>query len=130
MKRALKVIGYAIAAVPVLVIGQCMYDEIAQPRELARLCAAATRGSSVHQVLEKAAANKSLKVRTGGPAGKDDREWFDRTYLGLGEYLRKTKKLSDEYTVVFAKPGMGYYACIIVQSGNLVKDAWFEDRSS
>jgi hypothetical protein len=130
MKRTLKAIAYAIAAIPVLVLGQCMYDGIAQPRELAALCAASTRGTSVQRVLEKASANKSLWVRTGGPAGKDDREWFDREYLRLGEYLRKTKNLSDDYTVVFAKPGMGYYACIIVHRDNLVKDAWFEDRSS
>ena len=130
MKRNSAVIAYAIAAVPVLVLGQCMYKEIAQPRELAALCAATTRGTTTQQVLEKAAANESLKARTGGPAGKDDRDWFDREYLRLGEYLRKTKSLSDDYTVVFAKPGMGYHACIIVHKGNVVKEAWFEDRSS
>jgi hypothetical protein len=130
MKRILKAIAYVIAAIPVLALGQCMYSEFTQPRELARLCAATTRGTSVQQVLEKAAANNSFRARTGGSAGKDDGEWFDREYLRIGEYLRKTKSLSDDYTVVFAKPGMGYYACIIVHKGHLVTDAWFEDRSS
>lgn len=130
MKRTLEVIRFAIVAVPVLLLGQCIYSEIAQPRALATLCATAARGTSHQQVLERANANKSFRVRTGGPTGKDDREWFDRQYLRYGEYLRKTKNLSDAYTVIFAKPGLGYYACIIVHKDNLVKDAWFEDQSS
>ena len=129
MMRTLKVIAYVIAAVPVLLFGQCAYNGIAQPRALAELCAA-TRGTGVQQALEKAATNKALRARTGGPVGKNDSEWFDREYLRLGEHLRKTKRLAGDYTVIFAKPGMGYYACIIVHSGNMVKDAWFEDRSS
>jgi hypothetical protein len=130
MKRTGKAIAYAIAAVPVLVLGQCMYSEMAQPRELAGLCAETSSGTTVQHALGKAAANSALRARTGGPAGKNDNEWFDREYLRLGEHLRKTKNLSDDYTVIFAKPGMGYYACIIVHRGDLVKDAWFEDRSS
>jgi len=130
MKRILKVIAYAIAAVPVLLLGQCVYNEIAQPRELAGLCAATSRGTSVQHALDNAAMNKALRTRTGGPEGKNDNEWFDREYLRLGKHLRTTKNLSDDYTVIFAKPGVGYYACIIVHRGNLVKDAWFEDRSS
>lgn len=113
-----------------LLLGQCMYNEVARPRELAELCAATPPGTSVQHVLEKAAPNKALRARTGGPVGKNDNEWFDREYLRLGAYLRTTKNVSDDYTVIFAKPGVGYYACIIVHSGNLVKDAWFEDRSS
>ena len=130
MNRTAKTIAYAIAAVPVLVLGQCMYNEIAQQRELAALCAATSRGASVKQALTTAATNKALRARTGGAAGKNKNEWFDREYLRLGERLRTAKNLSDDYTVIFAKPGMGYYACIIVHSGDLVKDAWFEDRSS
>ena len=32
MKRAGKAIAYLIAAVPVFLVGQCIYSEIAQPR--------------------------------------------------------------------------------------------------
>ena len=69
-------------------------------------------------------------MRTGGSARKDDVGWFDREYLRIGEYLRNTKRISDDYAVAFAKPGVGYYACIIVHRDNLVKDAWYEDMSS
>ena len=130
MTRAGKAIAYLIAAVPVFLLGQCIYSEIAQPRELAGLCGETSRDTSVQLALDKAATNKALRARTGGPAGKNDNEWFDREYLRLGERLRKTKNLSDDYTVIFAKPGIGYYACVIVHKGDLVKDAWFEDRSS
>lgn len=130
MKHTLKATLYAMAAVPIFVLGQCMYNEIAQPRELAALCAATSRGTSVQHALDKAAMNKALKARTGGPVGKDDNEWFDREYLRLGEHLRTTKNLSDDYTIVFAKPGMGYYACIVIHRGDLVKDAFYENRSS
>jgi hypothetical protein len=127
--RPIAIIGYAVIAVPVLLFAQCMYREIAEPSELAALCAAAAPGTSARQIVEKVADNRSLRVRTGGAARKDDNEWFDREYLRVGEHLRKTKSLTDDYTVVFAKPGVGYYACIVVHRDDLVKHAWFEDRS-
>lgn len=43
--------------------------------------------------------------------------------------LSKTKNISDDYTVVFVKPGIGYYACIVIHKNDLITDAWFEDRS-
>ena len=125
-----KAILVVIAAVPLLFIGQCMYASVAQPAELQKLCATAKGGTSVRQALAKFAGNESFKVRTGGPAGKKDGEWFDREYLRIGDYLRKSKNIPDDYTVIFAKPGVGYYACIIVHQADVVKDAWFDDRSS
>ncbi len=129
MNRILKIIGYTAAAIPILVIGQCVYDEVSQQRGLESLCGRAARGSAIKTLLDDAAAT-TYKVRTGGPAGKSDMEWFDREYLRLGSYLRETKKMAEDYTIVFAKPGVGYYACIVVHKNGVVQNAWFEDRSN
>ena len=129
MNRILKVVGYTVAAIPILVIGQCMYNEVSQRSGLESLCGTAKAGSAIKRFLDDA-AKTTYKLRTGGPTGKNDTEWFDREYLRLGEYLKRAKKLSEDYTVVFAKPGIGYYACIIVHKDGLVQSAWFEDRSS
>jgi hypothetical protein len=127
--KTLKTIGYIVAAIPLLLIGRCMYDEVSQPSGLDSLCGTAKAGGTIKTFLDDA-AKTTYKVRTGGPSGKDENEWFDREYLRLGEWLRKTKNISDDYSVVFAKPGMGYYACIVVHKNGSVITAWFENRSS
>lgn len=38
--------------------------------------------------------------------------------------------MPGDYSVVFAKPGVGYYACIVIHKDGLVQSAWFEDHSS
>ena len=129
MNKILKFVGYMVAAVPILVIAQCMYNEVSQRSGLESLCGSARAGSAIKAFLDEA-MKTPYKLRTGGPTGKNDTEWFDREYLRLGEYLKKTKNMAGEYTVVFAKPGMGYYACIVVHKEGLVQTAWFEDRSS
>jgi hypothetical protein len=129
MNKILKGIGYTVAAIPLLVIGQCMYNEVSQRSGLESLCGRATAGSAIKTFVDDA-AKTTYKLRTGGATAKNDTEWFDRQYLRLGEYLKQTKKISDDYTVVFAKPGVGYYACIVVHKEGLVQSAWFEDRSN
>ncbi len=129
MNKILKGIAYAAAAIPILVIGQCMYSEVSQRSGLESLCGAAKSGGTIKTFLDDA-AKTGYEVRTGGSAGKNDMEWFDREYLRLGDYLKQTKKISEDYSVVFAKPGIGYYACIIVHKNGLMQSAWFEDRSS
>ena len=129
MNKILKGVVYTVAALPILVIGQCVYNEVSQRSGLESLCETATAGSAIKKSLDDT-AKTAYKLRTGGPAGKNDTEWFDREYLRLGEYLKQTRKISDDYTVVFAKPGIGYYACIIVHKEGLIQSAWFEDRSN
>lgn len=114
--------------VPVLVLGQCMYTVFGQISGLQSFCGAAAAGSAIKKVLDDA-ARSPYTLRTGGPAGKNDTEWADRQYLRIGEYLKRTTKISADYTVVFAKPGIGYYACIIVHKDGVVQSAWFEDKS-
>ena len=129
MNIILKGVGYTVAAIPLLVIGQCMYNEISQPSGLRSLCATAKSGGTLKTFLDDS-AKTIYKVRTGGPREKNDTEWFDRQYLRIGEYLKQTKRISEDYTVVFAKPGIGYYACVVIHKNGLVQSAWFEDKSS
>ena len=127
MNKILKGVGYTIVAIPILVIGQCVYNEVSQQNGLESLCGTATAGVAIKSFVNDA-AKTHYKLRAGGPTGKDDNEWFDREYLRLGEYVKKD--IVEDYTVVFVKPGMGYYACIVIHKDGLVRRAWFEDRSS
>ena len=127
MREALRVIGYTVVAIPILVIGQCMYKEASQRSGLESLCGTATAGSAIKTFVDDA-ARSTYVLRAGGETGKDSTEWFDREYLRIAEYLKKTKNISEDKTVVFAKPGMGYYACTVVHKDGLVQSAWFEDK--
>lgn len=129
MKKVLKVLALVIVAIPVFVVGQCMYDQVTDRRELVALCEGAKTGSSVAAFLESGTKNSRFKVRTGGAAGKSDAEWFDREYLRIGERLKRQNKLADDYSIVFAKPGIGYFACIAIHRDGAISRAWFEDRS-
>jgi len=129
MGKVSKVIAYTVAAIPVFALGHCMYNEASQRSALQSLCGTAKAGSALRSFLDEA-AKTTYKLRTGGAAGKVDSEWFDREYLRLGTYVKQTKNMSGDYTVAFAKPGIGYYACIVVHKDGVVQSAWFEDRSS
>lgn len=129
MKKFRNGAAYLLAAIPLLLIGQCVYNEVSQQSELNTLCSMAKVGGPIKTFWDDA-ARTTFKLRAGGPTGKDENEWFDRQYLRLGAWLKQTKTRSDDYTVVFAKPGIGYYACIVLHEDGLVTSAWFEDRSS
>ena len=128
MKRALKWIGWIILAPPVLLIGQCMYFQVADRGGLISLCGKAKAGSVMPAFLESAAKNARFRARTGGEAGKSDVDWFDREYVLLGRRLKSEKKLTGDYSIVFAKPGIGYYACVVIHKDGVIQSAWFEDR--
>ena len=101
---------------------------IYQERGLRKLCTNAEQGMALNKFLTEA-NNTSFKVRTGGSKGKNEDEWFDREYLRYGVRLSKGKNISDGYTVVFAKPGIGFYACIVIHKNNMITAAWFEDHA-
>jgi len=128
--KAGKLIACGLALVPVLVAGQCVYQEQSQRNGLESLCRKTGVGASLAAFVHEAAATPRFKVRTGGPAGKNADEWFDREYLRIGERLQKGRKTTDDYTVAFAKPGVGYYACIVAHRDGKVSASWFEDKSS
>jgi hypothetical protein len=129
--RLLKWLAIAIFTVfglSILIVAIWIYDENRQARELQSLCATANVGTQVDAFLGKATKTK-FRVRTGGPAGKDEDEWFDREYLRIGRWLNN-RDITDDYTVVIAKPGLGYYACVVIHQDSRIISASFEDRSS
>ena len=129
MKKWLKRISYVIVGIPMLVAAQCMFIEISEKNGLENLCATGNEGGSIESFLSDA-ANTKFNVRTGGPEGKGEDEWFDREYLRIGDQLRQVANVDGDYSVVFAKPGIGYYACIVIHNEDLIISATFEDRSS
>ena len=127
MKLVLKSLAWLGAAGVALILGQCAYLRISEPRQLRALCQSAHPGSAVGDLLD-AARGTRFKVRTGGAAGKRDTDWFDRQTLALADAVRKRSPGAADYSVVFAKPGIGYYACVVTHAGGRVQDAWFEDH--
>lgn len=131
MKILFKVIKYTlviILIIPILFLGQCIFINIYQERAIKTLCEDVKEGMALDMFLT-AAKNTNFKIRTGGIKGKSEGEWFDREYLRYGNSLRKYKNIIDDYTVVFAKPGIGFYACIVIHKNNIVTAAWFEDHA-
>jgi len=127
-----KGILYLASFAAILFIGIVVYavkENVRQSSELEELCATAHDGGSVGLFLE-AAASPDFKVRQGGVDGKDEAEWFDREYLRIGNFMKNTMEVPLDYAVVFAKPGLGYYACIVTHDDDLIVTANFEDRSS
>ena len=106
-----------------------MAIEISEKNGLENLCATVNEGGSIESCLSHVADTK-FKVRTGGPNGKDQDEWFDREYLRIRDQLKQIANVDGDYTVVFAKPGIGYYAFIVIHDEDLISSATFEDRSS
>ena len=114
------------------IIGLSAYwvnEDVRQSSGLEELCATANDGGSVGLFLE-AAASPDFNIRKGGAGGKNEDEWFDREYLRIGNYLKSTMEVPLDYAVVFAKPGLGYYACIVTHVDDLIITASYEDRSS
>jgi hypothetical protein len=127
VKPVSKAIALIVVAIPVAFLGNCAYQEYSQHAAARHVCSEATPGSRLAPVLERASAYSRLKVRSGGPAGKNDSEWFDREYLRIGARL---KLPDDGYSVVFAKPGVGYSACILRHKDGVIMSGSFEDRSN
>jgi hypothetical protein len=127
MKPASKAIALIVVAVPVAFLGNCAYQEYSQHAAARDVCGEAKPGTRLATVLERASAYPRLKVRSGGPAGKNDSEWFDREYLRIGARL---KLPGDGYSVVFAKPGVGYSACILHHKDGVIISGSIEERSN
>lgn len=72
-----RLLVFAILVIPALFVGKCFYDEVSQPRALASLCKSATPGRRMTDFMSDA-ARPPFRPRTGGAAGKNPDEWFDR----------------------------------------------------
>lgn len=128
--RILRAVIHVVFWTPILLLGSCVYREVSQRNGLASLCEQTQDGSSIDVVLETA-RKTPFTVRTVEPVAKDDREWFDREYARIGKGLEASNDESaGHHTVIFAKPGIGFYACVIVHRDDIVSAASFLDNSS
>ena len=118
----MKPIHYVIIALPLLLPGYYVYRYGSQIHTLRTLCATANTGSPIKTFLESA-AKTGLIVRTGGPVGKNKDEPFDRDYLRDGERLKRKKNPPDDYTVVYAKPGIGIAGCVVSHLNGSITNA-------
>ena len=132
MKIIIKIVKYVLAIVviiPILFLGMFVFTDINQERGLKKLCANAKIDISIQEYLIDA-ENTKFKVLTGGPNGKNEDEWYDREYLRYGVRLRENKNIVDDYSIVFAKPGIGFYACIVIHRNGMITTAWFENHAN
>ena len=118
----MKVVNYVLIAIPLLIPGYCVYRMGSQIHSLRTLCAQAQIGSPIKTFLDSA-AKTGLDVRAAGPLGTNQNSPFEREYQRMGEYLRKVKKSSDDYTVVYAKPGIGLAQCLVLHRDGSITDA-------
>ena len=129
MLKLLKIGGVIIALMPVLFLAQCIFVETSQRNNLSSLCERSDEGKKLSTVINEARQAK-FKVRSENLLSEKERDWFNREYNRILKQLKKDKRKSAAHTVVFAKPGIGYYACIIEHENGLIKKSQYEDRSS
>lgn len=128
MNKLIKIVLYTFISIPILFFGHCVYNELSKRNGLHELCTSIQNGSSINTFLSDV-TKTTFNVRSNGKTDKDTNEWFDREYLHIGIWLKENMKISEDYTVVFTKPGIGYYACIIIHKNTFITKAWFEDRT-
>ena len=127
--KILKIGILIILFLAVLFLAQCMYSEMSQRDNLQRLCVSITPGSDISGILAEAEKFRGFEVRSEALRSTRERDWFNRQYDGFLETFRKNNDTATSLTIIFAKPGIGYYACIIEHDGELAKVARYLDRS-
>ena len=129
MLKLLKFVGVIVALAPVLLLAQCMYIETSQRNNLSSLCEKSDEGKKLSNIINEAKQAK-FEVRSEILFSEKERDWFNREYDRILKQIKKDNSKSAAHTVVFAKPGIGYYACIIEHENGLIKKSQYEDRSS
>ena len=129
MLRTLKYLGFILVLAPILLVGQCVYIESSQSSNLKSLCESSGPGKKLSGTLQEAKKAR-FEVRGDFTESTNENDWFDREYHRILKWVKKNNGVSGAYTVVFAKPGMGYYACIIRHENGLITENQFADRSS
>ena len=127
--KVLKIVGLIIVVLSILFLAQCMYSEVSQRNNLLRLCENINSGSAVSDALVKAQKDK-FEIRSESLRSIKERDWFNRQYDGFLEAFKKNNNVEEFLTIIFAKPGIGFYACIIEHDGNSIRNARYLDRSS
>ena len=129
MSALLKLLVLLLTMTPFVFLAECVYSEISQSRAVQQLCVSIDPGSELPEILEKARQH-NFDLRAGGLNGLDESDWFDREYARIVAWHQQRKEMPGDVAVVFSKPGMGYYACVIEHRHDAVVDAEFVDRSS
>lgn len=127
--RLLKITGLIIIILSTLFLAQCIYSEVSQRDNLLRLCENISSGSAVSDALARAQKGK-FEIRSESLRSNKERDWFNRQYDRFLEAFRKNNNIEESLTIIFAKPGVGFYACIIEHGGDSVMNARYLDRSS
>ena len=127
--KVLKIVGLIIVVLSILFLAQCMYSEVSQRNNLLRLCENINSGSAVSDALVKAQKDK-FEIRSESLRSIKERDWFNRQYDGFLEAFKKNNNVEESLTIIFAKPGIGFYACIIEHDGDSIRNARYLDRSS
>ncbi len=127
--KALKFAGFIFVIAPILFLVQCVYIETSQRNNLNNLCENSNVGKAISSILDEA-RNEKFEIRGESHKSKKEGDWFNRQYEGFLEAFRENNNVEDSLTIIFAKPGIGYYACEIEHFDGLVKKARFLDRSS
>ena len=129
MTSALKTFFRFLLLSPVLLLGYCVVTEHLTVEGLKEICDAAEPGGNVKYIL-RLASEEGYRMRTGGLEGLDEDEWFDREYARISRRKPTSDEIPLQISVVFAKPGLGYYACILLHEGDAILTSEFEDNSS
>lgn len=129
MSALLKLLVLVMTMTPFVFLAECVYRDISQSRGVQRLCASIGPGAALAEILEEARRER-FDLRAGGLDGLDESDWFDREYTRIVTWHRQSKERAGDVAVVFSKPGMGYYACVIEHERDAVVEAEFVDRSS
>ena len=127
--KTLKITSSILVITLILFLAQCVYVEISQREKLFSLCENSGVGKKISSIL-KEATSTAFQIRSETMHSDTEGDWFNREYNRILEQANKDKNSSKAYVVIFAKPGIGYYACIIEHAAGLVTKSRFEDRSS
>jgi hypothetical protein len=122
--RVLRWLIYAVVLVPVLALVTCVVQEGVVKHGLADACAGLAPGTPLADV-----PASRYESRAGTALG-GDAWWFDREYRRILAMEGLDEPGADGLLVLFAKPGIGYYACIVRHRDGRVRSARFVDRSS
>ena len=122
--RLLRWMLLVLIVIPVLVLATCVGREVLVSGELEGLCGDLDPGRPLADVTTSGFETRSTRVP------EDGEDWFDREYRRIQTKESDGVAGLDDLMVLFAKPGLGYYACIVRHRDGRVTSARYVDRSS
>ena len=122
--RSLRWMLLMLIVIPILVLATCVGREVLVSGELESLCGDLDPGRPLAGVTTTGFEARSDRV----PEAEED--WFDREYRRIQVQEPDGVPGVDRLLVLFAKPGIGYYACIVRHRDGKVTSARYIDRSS